>query len=197
MKRCSWPLSGGELMIDYHDKEWGTPVHDDRKHFEFLVLETFQAGLSWLTVLRKRQNFAKAFSGFDPVTVGAYDAVKIEELAADAGIIRNRMKISAAVNNARRLLEVQQEFGSFDRYLWGFADDRPVIGNWASIDQIPARTELSDRVSADLKRRGFKFVGSTIIYAHLQAVGIVNDHVTGCFRFKELVSFQKSDLQGF
>ncbi|AKG53124.1 DNA-3-methyladenine glycosylase [Dehalogenimonas sp. WBC-2] len=187
MKRCSWPESGGELMIDYHDKEWGTPVHDDQKHFEFLVLETFQAGLSWLTVLRKRQNFAKAFGGFNPVIVEAYDAAKIEELAADAGIIRNRMKISAAVNNARRLLEVQQEFGSFDRYLWSFVDGQPVIGNWVSMDQIPAKTELSDQVSADLKRRGFKFVGSTIIYAHLQAVGIVNDHVVDCFRFKELV----------
>ncbi|MEN8614857.1 DNA-3-methyladenine glycosylase I [Dehalogenimonas sp. THU2] len=186
MKRCPWPESGGDIMIKYHDEEWGTPVHDDRQHFEFLVLEAFQAGLSWLTVLRKRLAFEKAFAGFDPIAVAAYDDAMIETLVADPGIIRNRMKITAAVNNARRFLEVQREFGTFDQYLWGFTGGRPVVGGWTSLGQLPAKTDLSDHVSADLKRRGFKFVGSTIIYAHLQAVGIVNDHLIDCFRFNEL-----------
>jgi DNA-3-methyladenine glycosylase I len=185
-QRCQWATAGGELMIGYHDREWGKPVHDDRQHFEFLVLEAFQAGLSWLTVLRKRPAFECAFGNFDPAAVAAYDESKIAELLADPGIIRNRLKVAAAVNNARRFLEIQREFGSFDRFLWSFVGDRRVIGGWQEMSQIPARTELSDRVSADLKKRGFKFVGSTIVYAHLQAVGVVNDHVVSCFRFKEI-----------
>jgi DNA-3-methyladenine glycosylase I len=188
MERCPWPEPGGELMIRYHDEEWGAPVHDDRQHFEFLVLEAFQAGLSWLTVLRKRAAFEKAFSGFDPVLVARYDEKKVAELLADPGIIRNRLKINAAVNNAKRFLEVQQEFGSFDKYLWNFVDGKPAVGNRRSLADIPAKTELSDRISEDLKKRDFKFVGSTIVYAHLQAVGIVNDHLVNCPRFKALTN---------
>jgi DNA-3-methyladenine glycosylase I len=188
MERCPWPEPGGELMIKYHDDEWGVPVHDDRKHFEFLVLEAFQAGLSWMTVLRKRQAFEKAFSGFDPAKVAKYDEEKIAELVADPGIIRNRLKINAAVNNAKRFLEVQKEFGSFDKYLWSFGDGKPAIGNRRSLSDIPAKTQLSDRISEDLKKRGFRFVGSTIVYAHLQAVGIVNDHLVNCPRFKALTN---------
>ncbi len=182
MERCGWSDSGGEILAKYHDEEWGQPVHDDRKHFEFLVLEAFQAGLSWMTILRKRDAFKKAFDGFDPVKVAAYDGAKIENLLADPGIVRNRLKVLAAINNAQRFLEVQKEFGSFDKYLWAFTGGKPVVGGWHSMSQIPATTELSDRISADLKQRGFKFVGSTIVYSHLQAVGVVNDHVDGCFR---------------
>lgn len=185
-QRCPWPQPGGEIMIRYHDEEWGVPVHSDAKHFEFLVLEAFQAGLSWLTVLRKRSAFRQAFAGFDAATVAAFDDGKINELLSDPRIVRNRLKIQAAVNNAGRFLEVQAEFGSFDAYLWHFTGGKPVIGGWTSLAELPAKTGLSDQISADLKRRGFKFVGSTIIYAHLQAVGIVNDHLIDCFRFKEL-----------
>ncbi len=188
MERCPWPELGGELMIKYHDEEWGVPVHDDRKHFEFLVLEAFQAGLSWMTVLRKRQAFEKAFSGFDPAKVAEYDDNKIAELVMDPGIIRNRLKINAAVNNAKRFLEVQKEIGSFDKYLWSFVYGNPSNGHRRSLADIPAKTELSDRISEDLKKRGFKFVGSTIVYAHLQAVGIVNDHLVNCPRFKALTN---------
>ncbi|MDV2990144.1 MAG: DNA-3-methyladenine glycosylase I [Dehalogenimonas sp.] len=186
MKRCPWAITGGELMIQYHDTEWGVPVHDDRKHFEFLVLEAFQAGLSWLTVLKKRGNFAAAFADFDPAVIAEFDDKAIEKLLNDAGIIRNRLKITATINNARRFLEVQQEYGSFDRYLWGFVANQPMVGGRQTMEQLPARTELSDQVSANLKQRGFKFVGSTIVYAHLQAVGIVNDHLVDCFRFPKL-----------
>jgi DNA-3-methyladenine glycosylase I len=188
MERCPWPEPGGEVMIKYHDDEWGVPVHDDRKQFEFLVLEAFQAGLSWMTVLRKRQAFEKAFSGFDPAKVAKYDDEKIANLLADPGIIRNRFKINAAVNNARRFIEVQKEFGSFDKYLWGFVEGKAAIGNRRSLADIPAKTDLSDLISGDLKKRGFKFVGSTIVYAHLQAVGIVNDHLVNCPRFKALTN---------
>jgi DNA-3-methyladenine glycosylase I len=188
MERCPWPESGGDIMIKYHDEEWGAPEHDDRKHFEFLVLEAFQAGLSWLTVLRKREAFERAFSGFDPAAVARYDEAKVASLLTDQGIIRNRLKIAAAVTNAGKFLEVQREFGSFGRYLWGFVDGKPVVGGWRALSEIPASTSLSDRVSADLKSRGFKFVGSTIVYAHLQAVGLVNDHLVNCFRFKELTA---------
>ncbi|KTB48193.1 DNA-3-methyladenine glycosylase [Dehalogenimonas alkenigignens] len=186
IERCPWPLSGGEIMIRYHDEEWGAPAHTDAQHFEFLVLEAFQAGLSWLTVLRKRAAFREAFADFDAAAVAAFDDLRIKELLSNPGIIRNRLKIRAAVNNAGRFLEVQAEFGSFDAYLWHFTRGKPVIGGWTSLAELPARTGLSDQISADLKRRGFKFVGSTIIYAHLQAVGIVNDHLVNCFRFKEL-----------
>ncbi len=185
IERCSWPGATDELMIKYHDEEWGKPAHDDRKHFEFLILEAFQAGLSWMTILRKREAFEKAFDGFDPARVARYDQKKIAELLTDKGIVRNRLKIVAAVNNAKRFLEVQKEFGSFDKYIWGFVEGKPVIGGWHSLKEIPATTELSDRISADLKKRGFKFVGSTIVYSHLQATGIANDHTANCFRYKE------------
>ncbi len=185
MKRCSW-CEGNVLYIEYHDKEWGTPVHDDRKHFEFLALESFQAGLSWLTILKKRENFRKAFHGFNPKKVAMYDNKMIKKLLNDAGIIRNRMKIEATINNAKRFLEVQKEFGSFDNYIWGFTKGKPKINSWKRLSQIPATTKLSDEISKDLKDRGFKFVGSTVIYAHLQAIGIVNDHLVSCFRYKEL-----------
>ncbi|SMC64851.1 DNA-3-methyladenine glycosylase I [Papillibacter cinnamivorans] len=180
MNRCPWCLNG-ELYIRYHDEEWGIPVHDDRKHFEFLVLEAAQAGLSWLTVLKKRENYRRAYDGFDPVKVAAYDEAKVEALLADPGIIRNRMKIRASIANAKGFLEIQREFGSFDRYIWGFVNGIPVTGNYESIAEIPATTELSDRVSRDLKARGFQFMGSTVVYAHLQATGIVNDHINSCF----------------
>jgi DNA-3-methyladenine glycosylase I len=185
LKRCSWCL-GDDIYIEYHDKDWGTPVHDDRKHFEFLVLESFQAGLSWLTILKKRENFRKAFNGFDPKKVAKYDKKKVERLMKDAGIIRNRRKIEAAINNAKRFLKVQKEFGSFDKYIWGFTDFKPKINSWKKLSQIPATTKLSDRISKDLKKRGFTFVGSTVIYAHIQAIGLVNDHIVSCFRYNEL-----------
>ncbi len=185
INRCPW-CESDDLYISYHDKEWGTPVHDDIKHFEFLVLESFQAGLSWRTILNKRENFRKAFDGFDPKKVAKYDKKKVWKLMKDAGIIRNRRKIEAAINNAKRFLEVQKEFGSFDKYIWGFTKFKPKINSWKRMSQIPATTKLSDRISEDLKKRGFKFVGSTVIYAHLQAIGIVNDHIVSCFRYKEL-----------
>ena len=173
-------------MVDYHDREWGVPVHDDTTHFEFLVLEGAQAGLSWSIVLRKRDGFRRAFSGFDPVKVARYTRARIQKLVADPAIIRNRLKIEAAVTNARAFLAVQEEFGSFDGYCWTFVDGRPRVNRWTSMKDIPARSAESDAFSKDLKRRGFRFVGSTIIYAHMQAVGMVNDHVLGCFRYREL-----------
>jgi DNA-3-methyladenine glycosylase I len=185
MTRCSW-CEGNDLYLRYHDTEWGVPVHDDRKHFEFLVLESMQAGLSWLTILRKRENFRAAFDNFDPDKVAKYDGKKLEVLMQNAGIIRNRLKLEAAINNAVYFLEIQTEFGSFDNYFWGFVDNKPVINTWKALSEIPAKTELSDRISKDLKARGFKFVGSTIIYAHLQAIGLVNDHIVNCFRYSQL-----------
>lgn len=185
MKRCPW-CEGDELYIKYHDKEWGVPVHDDRKHFEFLTLESAQAGLSWLTILRKRDNYRKAFNGFDPKTVSRYGEKKIEELVNNPGIIRNRRKIEASINNADKFLEIQEEFGSFDEYMWKFTDFKPVINSWEDVSEIPATTKLSDEISKDLKKRDFKFVGSTTIYAHIQAIGLVNDHIVSCFRYNEL-----------
>jgi len=173
-------------MAAYHDKEWGTPLHNDRRIFEFLILEGMQAGLSWRTILDKRENFRQAFRGFDPAKVARFTARDVRRLLADAGIIRNRLKILAAVNNAKRFLEVRKEFGSFSRYIWSFVDGRPVMNRRRSFAGLPARTPLSDRISEDLKARGFKFVGSTIIYSHLQATGIVNDHLVTCFRYREL-----------
>ncbi len=173
--------------MKYHDNEWGVPVHDDRKLFEFLILEGFQAGLSWLTVLRKRENFRKAFDGFDFKKVAAYDRKKIDSLMNDAGIIRNKLKISGAVTNAKAFLEVRKEFGTFDKYVWGFVGGKTIHNCFNPLSEIPARTKLSDLISMDLKKRGFKFVGSTIIYAHMQATGMVNDHIRNCFRYKELV----------
>ena len=177
--RCEW-CEKDELYRKYHDEEWGVPVYDDTKHFEFLVLETMQAGLSWYTVLKKRENFRKAFDNFDFEKIAKYDDRKFAELIADEGIIRNKAKISAAINNAQKFNEVRNEFGTFNKYIWNFVNGSPKINNWKSISQIPAKTELSDEVSKDLKKRGFKFVGSTIIYAHLQATGIINDHILAC-----------------
>ncbi len=184
---CSWPTSD-PLLIEYHDKEWGVPVHNDRRLFEFLILEGFQAGLSWLTILRKRENFRKAFDNFDFNKVAAYDERKINSLMNDSGIIRNRLKIAGAVTNAKAFLEVRKEFGTFDKYIWSFTRGKPVHNGFKSLKELPAKTELSDLISMDLKKRGFKFVGSTIVYAHMQATGMVNDHIKKCFRYKELVS---------
>ena len=183
--RCPW-CEGSELYRRYHDEEWGVPVHDDRRHFEFLVLESAQAGLSWSTILKKRENYRRAYRGFDPGAVARFGARDRERLLNDAGIVRNRLKIESSINNAKRFLEVQEQFGSFNAYLWDFAGGRPVVNRWKALSQIPANTELSDTISRDLKARGFRFVGSTIIYAHLQAVGLVNDHLVSCFRYGEL-----------
>jgi DNA-3-methyladenine glycosylase I len=173
-------------MMKYHDKEWGVPLHNDRKLFEFLVLEGFQAGLSWRTVLWKRENFRKAFDNFDFNKVAKYDKRKINSILKDAGIIRNKLKIEGAVTNAKAFIEVRKEFGTFDKYIWGFTNGKPIQNSHTSLKQIPAKTELSDIISIDLKKRGFKFVGSTIVYAHMQATGMVNDHIKECFRYKEL-----------
>ncbi len=181
--RCSWCLSD-PLYVRYHDEEWGTPVHDDRKHFEFLVLEGAQAGLSWLTILRKRENYRASFARFDPVRVARFTKRDVARLLKNAGIVRNRLKIESAINNAQRFLEVQRECGSFDAYLWAFVKGKPVVRRPKTLRGVPARTALSDRVSADLKQRGFRFVGSTIMYAHLQAVGVVDDHLASCFRVR-------------
>jgi DNA-3-methyladenine glycosylase I len=174
-------------MVAYHDQEWGTPVHNDRVLFEFLVLEGAQAGLNWMTILRKRENYRKAFDGFDPQVVAGYGEEKIAELLTDAGIIRNRLKIRSAVKNARAFLQVQQEFGSFDAYIWRFVDGKPKVNAFQLMSEIPARTPESDALSKDLIKRGFSFVGSTIMYAHMQATGMVNDHTVDCFRYPELV----------
>jgi len=183
--RCEWGTVS-QLYIDYHDNEWGVPVHDDRMLFEFLVLEGAQAGLSWETVLKKRENYRKAFNNFDPVKVSRYGDKKIETLLGNKGIIRNRLKIASAVNNAKRFLEVQKEFGTFDAYIWQFVNGKPITNRFKSMQEIPATTKESDAMSKDLKKRGFKFVGPTICYAHMQATGMVNDHVVGCFRYKEI-----------
>jgi DNA-3-methyladenine glycosylase I len=175
-------------MIEYHDREWGLPVHDDPKHFEFLVLEAAQAGLSWSIMLKKRDGYRRAFSDFDPQKVARYTDKRIQKLILDPGIIRNRLKIGAAVNNARTFLKVQEEFGSFDAYCWRFVDGRPKVNRWKEMRQIPAISKESDAFSKDLKRRGFSFVGSTVIYAHMQAVGMVNDHLVDCFRYREILS---------
>jgi DNA-3-methyladenine glycosylase I len=185
-KRCDWVNADDPLMVEYHDREWGIPVHDDRKHFEFLVLEGAQAGLSWSTVLRKREGYRRAFSDFDPDKVARYTDNRIAKLLLDPSIIRNRQKIAAAVRNARQFLAVQQEFGNFDSYAWRFVDGRPKLNRWKTIKEVPATSPESDALSKDLKQRGFSFVGSTIIYAHMQAVGMVNDHLVGCFRYEEV-----------
>ena len=185
IQRCPW-AEVDPLMIEYHDTEWGVPLHDDAKIFEFLILEGMQAGLSWRIVLNKRKNFRKAFHGFDPARVARYGERDLKRLLADAGIIRNRLKIQGAINNARRFLEVQKEFGTFDRYIWGFVDGKPIRNRLRSFRDMPARTPLSDLISGDLKARGFKFVGSTVIYAHMQATGMVNDHLVRCYRYAEI-----------
>ena len=184
--RCSW-CGDTSIYVDYHDNEWGRPLHDDRKLFEFLILEGAQAGLSWITVLKKREAYRLAFDGFDPNVVALYDDSKVEELMQNTGIIRNRLKINAAITNAKLFLEVQEKFGSFDKFIWSYVSDAPIIGHIRSMDEIPATTPLSDQISKDLKKMGFKFVGSTIIYAFMQATGMVNDHLTDCFVYKELL----------
>ncbi|HMV07669.1 MAG TPA: DNA-3-methyladenine glycosylase I [Cyclobacteriaceae bacterium] len=184
--RCSWCLKT-ENYMEYHDKEWGLPVHDDRKHFEFLVLEGAQAGLSWLTILNKREGYRKAFADFDPVKVARFTEAKCEKILLDPGIVRNRLKVYGAVNNAKRFLEVQKEFGSFDKYIWSFVGDKPIVNKWKALGQIAPTTKESDALSKDLIKRGFKFVGSTVMYSHMQACGLVNDHVVDCFRYKEVI----------
>lgn len=183
--RCEWCLAS-DIYIEYHDKEWGVPVHDDRLHFEFLILEGAQAGLSWITILKRRKNYRKAYDNFEPEIVARYGKDKIEELMNDEGIVRNRRKIESSVKNAKAFLEVQKEFGSFDSYIWSFTKNETVCVGYDDIKDIPAKTELSEKISKDLKKRGFSFVGPTIIYANLQAAGIVNDHVKSCYRYKEL-----------
>jgi DNA-3-methyladenine glycosylase I len=183
--RCPWSLAVDDDYRRYHDEEWGVPVHDDRRHFEFLVLEGAQAGLSWATVLRKREGYRRAFADFDAERVARFDARRLERLVQDASIIRNRQKIAATVTNARCFLELQSAFGSFDSYVWGFVDGRPIVNKWKQQSDVPATTAISDALSKDLKKRGFKFVGSTIVYAHMQATGIVNDHLVSCFRRAE------------
>jgi DNA-3-methyladenine glycosylase I len=181
LKRCSWCLSS-ELYKTYHDEEWGVPVYDDQKLFEFLILETFQAGLSWITILKKRDNFRKAFDNFDYKKIAAYTEDKIQELLLDAGIIRNKLKVYSAVSNAVAFMKVQEEFGSFSKYIWQFTDGKPIDNKIQTLKDIPSTTPLSDAISKDLKKRGFKFVGSTVVYAHMQATGMVNDHVVDCWK---------------
>lgn len=178
--RCAW-CKGDALYEKYHDEEWGKPVHDDKKLFEFLLLETFQAGLSWITILRKRENFRKAFDNFDYKKIAKYGDKKIEELLQDAGIIRNRLKVLAAISNAQAFMKIQDEFGSFSKYYWNYTDGKPIDNKFTSMSQIPATTPLSDQISKDMKKRGFKFVGSTVIYANMQATGMVNDHIADCW----------------
>ncbi len=184
-QRCSW-CGTDPLYMAYHDEEWGVPVYDDGKLFEFLILETFQAGLSWITVLRKRENFRKAFDDFDYRRIAKYKDSKFNELIQDAGIIRNKLKIKATISNAIAFMKIQKEFESFSSYIWSFTNGEPIKNSWKNLSEIPAITELSDQVSKDLKKRGFKFVGSTVIYAHMQATGMVNDHITTCFRYNEV-----------
>jgi DNA-3-methyladenine glycosylase I len=186
IKRCSWVSVNDPLMLQYHDREWGVPVHDDRTHFEFLVLEGAQAGLSWAIVLKKREGYRRAFDGFNPEQIARFSIRRIEKLALNSEIIRNRMKIEAAVRNARAFLKIQEEFGSFDSYCWRFVGGRPKLNRWKIMRQIPAASLESDAFSKDLKRRGFSFVGSTVVYAHMQAVGMVNDHLVDCFRYREI-----------
>lgn len=180
--RCPW-CGTDPLYVAYHDTEWGVPVYDDQILFEFLVLESFQAGLSWLTILRKRENFRKALDGFDYHKIARYSDTKLNQLMNDSGIIRNRLKIEATVTNARAFIQVQQEFGSFSKYIWGFVGGEPIQNHWKTLQEVPVTTSLSDQISKDLKKRGFKFLGSTVVYAHMQATGMINDHLTSCFRY--------------
>ena len=185
-KRCPWCLKFDQY-IRYHDEEWGVPVHDDRVHFQFLILEGAQAGLSWSTILKKREGYRKAFADFDPVKVARFTPARIEKILLNPGIVRNRLKVTAAVNNAKRFLELQKEFGSFDAYIWQFVSGKPVVNSRKSLAEIPATTPQSDALSKDLIKRGFKFVGSTVIYAHMQACGLVNDHLVSCWRYREVM----------
>ena len=185
--RCPWPTDI-PIYIDYHDNEWGSPVHDDNKLFEMLILEGAQAGLSWITVLKKRENYRAAFDGFDPEKIALYDDAKIAELMANEGIIRNHLKINAAIINAKLFLEIQEKHGSFDKFIWEYVDYKPIVGHWEKFEDMPLTTPVSDKISKDLKNMGFKFVGSTIIYSFMQATGMVNDHFKSCFVYEELVN---------
>ncbi|MGH2536499.1 MAG: DNA-3-methyladenine glycosylase I [Candidatus Promineifilaceae bacterium] len=191
--RCGWAAYGGDRLLAYHDTEWGTPLHDDQKLFEFMLLDAFQAGLNWNIILNKRENFRRAFAGFDPAAVAAFDEAKVAELLADAGIIRSRAKVRAAVQNAQAFLKVQQEFGRFDAYIWGFVGGRPVQNAWTALADLPAETDASRAMSKELKRRGFAFVGPTIMYAFMQAAGLVNDHLVGCFRHAQVAALAAGD----
>ena len=184
MQRCDWAKN--DLAVQYHDAEWGVPQHDDRKLFEFLILEGAQAGLSWDTILRKRENYRAAFDDFDYKKIALYDAEKQAELLQNEGIIRNRLKIKSAIQNANAFLKIQKEFGSFDKYIWNFVGGKPIVNRWKNLSEVPAKTEISDAMSKDLKKRGFNFVGSTIMYAFMQACGLVNDHLVSCFRYTEI-----------
>jgi DNA-3-methyladenine glycosylase I len=188
--RCGWCSTDNPLYCAYHDDEWGVPSHDEVHLFEMLILEGAQAGLSWYTILRKRENYRKAFDGFVPAVVAAYGDAKVAELLANAGIVRNRLKVAAAIQNAKCALQIQKEFGSLDAFLWGFVDGKPIQNAWKSMREIPAHTPLSDRISKELVRRGFKFVGTTILYAFMQAVGMVNDHEVTCFRYEQIVNME-------
>jgi DNA-3-methyladenine glycosylase I len=184
VKRCQWAENTFDQYVRYHDEEWGVPVHDDNTHFEFLILEGAQAGLSWSTILKKREGYRKAFAGFDPEKVAAFSEADIERLLQNPDIVRNRLKVKSAVQNARQFLKIQKEFGSFDAYIWEFVGGKPIVNKWKNMAGVPAKTKESDALSKDLKKRGFNFVGSTIIYAHMQACGLVNDHTTDCFRYR-------------
>jgi DNA-3-methyladenine glycosylase I len=185
-RRCAWGVEGDPLYLAYHDEEWGVPSHDDRHLFEMLTLEGAQAGLSWATILRKRDGYRSAFDKFDPARVARFDRRRIEGLLRDPGIVRNRLKVESAVNNAGRVIDVQEEFGSFDAYVWQFVDGAPIVNRWRAVSELPAESAESTAMSKDLKKRGFRFVGPTVCYAFMQAVGLVNDHVTSCFRYREL-----------
>lgn len=188
--RCSWCLAD-PIYLEYHDKEWGRPLYDDQMLFELLVLESMQAGLSWLTILKKRENFRKAFDNFEISKVASYDEAKVEALLQDSSIIRNKLKLKAAVNNAKLILKIQQEYGSFSAYIWSFVDNQPIINSFHDLKEVPANTKLSDFISKEMRKQGFKFIGTTIIYSFMQAVGMVNDHVTTCFRHSELSPSKK------
>ena len=187
-KRCDWCENTFDAYVEYHDKEWGVPVHDDKIQFEFLILEGAQAGLSWSTILKKREGYRQAFANFDVEQVARFDEHKIQELLKNPAIVRNKLKVRSAVTNAQKFLKVQEEFGSFDKYIWSFVDGEPIANYWEEMSEVPASTDTSDKLAKDLKSRGFKFVGSTIIYAHMQAVGMVNDHLVSCFRHKEILN---------
>ena len=187
-KRCEWVEGTFQQYVDYHDREWGVPVHDDRIHFEFLILESAQAGLSWSTILKKRESYREAFADFNPEKVARFDDSDVERLMQNEGIVRYDKKIRSAIRNAKSFLEVQKEFGSFDKYIWDFVDQKPIINAPKALNEVPAKTELSDRIAKDLKRRGFSFLGSTTVYAYLQACGLVNDHTIDCFRYQEMKS---------
>jgi len=187
IKRCEWVPEGNEIYRDYHDTEWGVPLHDDRLFFEAIILDGVQAGLSWMTVLKKREHYRKVYDNFDVIKVSQYKSEKIQDLLNDKGIIRNRLKVNASITNAEAFIKIQKEFGSFDNYVWGFVNGRTIINKWKYLKELPTRSEESDLMSSDLKKRGFKFIGTTICYAFMQATGLINDHVVDCFRYKEVL----------